>query len=482
MGVGGGIGEALPSLAVATTEAAPTRGILVVLLLVGLVALTAGLRLLLGHRFGRADTASDAPPAPDTDRRDTDDATDGPRCDWSLVLDTGAGDPIVVRRPRGRTCCVHTVRLASTVALGHGPVVEEHLAWSGDRTRVTGNLVASETHQDLVTHQRVVEGLGLVTTVALARGPGPLIATPWTALPEGHSPAMDQERLWAAHLDTLRERGARTRADGDPASHAVEATDRCEVSIDVSRGCEGGHHVLHARARTRVRISASASGAATARVTVDGSTAWMSGDLGLAATTVVSSAGAVDVAMPDVPRVSLDPVDDPATVVLVDQADVTAEDGGLDVAVGCDMDVGLVLGPPTDDVAEVRVEVRAEPTLVVRVVPVARDASHDLGCWCTPTYELRFGELPPGQSAPSPAAQFDVEGRRFHISRTRGPDLDGTPMWTVWDAGEHDDQGLDHDSVGQAGRGPAAGRGGTGGGHVGDRDAGAADPRPAGSP
>jgi hypothetical protein len=484
-----GIIEAVTSLAVAAQEPQPGRGVLVVLLLIGLVAVAAGLRLFLGNRTGDDDAAGhDVPDArsPAASRNlppavDPTPPTAALVCDWMLAIDTDAGDPVTIRPAQGRVCCIHTVRLTSTEPLGRGPIVEEHLAWSGDRTRVTGNLVASTTEQDLITHQRTPRQLGLVATAALARRPGPMVTTPWTAVPEGQ-PASDPEHLWKAHLDTLRERRARTRGGQEVSVHQVDANDRCDVSIDVHRGCDHGHHIMHAEASVHVRISASAHGADTARVVVGGSPFWMAGDLTLTPATTMSTVGEVAVTGTDggVPHVAIDPVDDPATIVLVGQADTTIEDDGLAVAMGSDLATELTLGPPVDDAAELRVEIRSEPALRIRVEAVAPDTSRDLGCDCVPTYELRFGELPSGPSASSPAAQLDVQGQRFQIVRTRGIRLDGTPEWTVQDAGHAKSRGTRDDTAGQADDGTADSGGGAGAGDIGQRDAGATDPRPAG--
>lgn len=445
-------------VAAAAGEAGADPALVAVLLVVGLAATMGGLHLLMGRRPTTSTSATATPAAPAVE-------PDGP-CDWELHVDLGDGQPVVARAARGRPCCRHTLRLVSDLPLPASDV-DEHLTWSDARTRATTMAVSSPTRHRVVSTSTQPRGAGLVVSAALGRGPGPTITTPWVEAADDGGTRV--ERLWAAHLERLRDRGART-ADDEVPGLQVRATDRSRLVLEVERGCDDGHH----RRRVEVRLAATVrvDGHGDAAVSVDRLSASTTGDLTVRATTVASGTGA---GHPTGDGLALPDLAPGQTALVVGQDDDEAVDAGLALQLTSDLEASLTLEEDADEV-ERRLVVAVDHGIRVVVTPeeMAPPGSTGVACGCAPAYQLHLGELPP-LDASLPDGQLVLgDGDVLLIRRTAAGA--GPPRWSMTATGSAEE---DDDDGGRApGAGAAADGWRAGVGQRVDRDPGRADRLP----
>lgn len=444
-------------VAAAAGEAGADPALVAVLLAVGLAATMGGLHLLLGRRSTSTPTAED-PAAPAVE-------PDAP-CDWELHVVLGDGEPVVARAARGRPCCRHTLRLVSDLPLPPDGV-DEHLTWSDAHTRATTMAVSSPTRHRVVSTSAQPRGAGLVVSAALGRGPGPTITTPWVEAADVEGTRVEQ--LWAAHLERLRNRGARTTTDEGPGLQ-VRATDRSHLVLEVERGCDGGHH----RRRVEVRLAATVQvdGRGDAAVSVDRLSASTSGDLTVQAITVASGTGA---AHPTGDGLALPDLAPGQTALVVGQGDDEAVDAGLALQLASDLAATLTLPEDADEVDR-RLVVAVDHGVRVQVTPeeMAPPGSTDVACACAPAYQLHLGELPP-LDASLPDGQLVLgDGDVLLIHRTAAGA--GPPRWSMTATGSAEED--DDDGGGAPGPGTAADGRRVGTGQRVDRDPGRADRLP----
>ncbi len=452
----------LGTIVVAATagEAGADPALVAVLLVVGLAATMGGLHLLLGRRHPTGTTSATAttPATPADD-------PDAP-CDWELRIDLGDDDPVIARAARGRPCCRHTLRLVSDRPLPPSEV-DEHLTWSDARTRATTMAVSSPTRHRVASTSARPRGAGLVVSAAVGRGPGPTITTPWVEAAEGEGTRVEQ--LWAAHLERLRERGART-ADDEVPGLQVRATDRSRLVLEVERGCDRGHH----RRRVEVRLAATVEvdGHGDAAVSVDRLGASTTGDLTVRATTVASGAAAAHVVGDGLALPDLAPGQ---TALVVGQGDDEAVDVGLVLQLTSDLAATLTLPEDAEEVDR-RLVVAVDHGIRLVVMPeeMAPPGSGDVACACAPAYQLHLGELPP-HDASLPDGQLVLgDGDVLVIRRTATGA--GPPRWSVTAGGSPEED--DDDGGGAPGPGAVADGRWAGTGQRVDGDPGRADRLP----
>lgn len=444
--------------AAAAGEAGADPVLVAVLLVVGLAATMGGLHLLLGRRPTSTASATATPAAPAVD-------PDAP-CDWELRVDLGDGEPVVARPARGRPCCRHTLRFASDLPLPPTDV-DEHLTWSDARTRATTMAVTSPTRHRVVSTSAQPRGAGLVVSAALGRGPGPTITTPWVEADDDGGTRV--EGLWAAHLERLRDRGART-ADDEVPGLQVRATDRSQLVLEVERGCDGGHH----RRRIEVRLAATVrvDGHGDAAVSVDRLSASTAGDLTVQATTVASGTGA---AHPTGDGLALPDLAPGQTALVVGQGDDEAVDAGLALQLASDLAATLTL-PEDEDEVDRRLVVAVDHGVRLVVTPeeMAPPGSTGVACACAPAYQLHLGELPPLDASLPDGQLVPDDGDVLVIRRTATGA--GPPRWSMTATGSPEED--DDDGGGAPGPGAAADGRRAGAGQRVDRDPGRADRLP----
>lgn len=444
--------------AAAAGEAGADPALVAVLLVVGLAATMGGLHLLLGRRPTSTTSATATPAAPAGD-------PDAP-CDWELHVDLGDGEPVVARAARGRPCCRHTLRLVSDLPLPP-PDADEHLTWSDTRTRATTMAVSSPTRHRVASTSAQPRGAGLVVSAALGRGRGPTITTPWVEA--GDDGGTRVEQLWAAHLERLRDRGARTATDDVPGLQ-VRATDRSRLVLEVERGCDGGHH--RRRVEVRLAVTVEVDGHGDAAVSVDRLNASTAGDVTVRATAVASGTGA---AHPVGDGVALPDLAPGQTALVVGQGDDEAVDAGLALQVATDLAATLTLPEDADQVdRRLVVAVDHGVRLVVTPEEMAPPGSTGVACACAPAYQLHLGELPPFDASLPDGQLVLGDGDVLVIRRTATGA--GPPRWSMRATGSPEED--DDDGGGAPGPGAAADGRRAGAGQRVDRDPGRADRLP----
>lgn len=393
-----------------------------------------------------ADREADA----DADRLEVAGEDDGGPCDWELRVDVSDEPPLVVRPATGRPCCVHVLRVRSLDALPE-PRESDHRTWSGERTRIGPSRAVSDVRSDSRQVRPAVQGLGLSLDAALSRQNRSAVVTTTddvVADDEGHTAA---EQLWSAHLARLRDANVVSDPDEGPARLQTATRHRTEVALQSTRACRTGGHQLDVSADVSVDVDGEVTPATGTRLALPNVAGWIEGDLAVAATDRVEVAPGTEVhPAPGIDGVSglavgAAPGSGEVRATFTGHADSSVVDDGIGLlmaaAVVADLGLGEAVGHPA---AHGRISVAVGHRARLVVTPHATDveadgaARPDLGCACTPAYEVEFG-VAQKEGAQAPHARLRVEGRGFRLDADERPGADRAPTWTVRADEGHDE-------------------------------------------
>lgn len=369
-------------------------------------------------------------------------------CDWELRVDLADGAPTVIRPAAGRVCCVHVLRVRSLDAVPATSEREER-SWSGERTRIGPSRAVSEVHVDSREVRPVVRGLDLGLQAGLSRATGsPMITTAEDASVDRLA-APTAEELWATHLGRLRDAGVVSEPDQLPTRLQTAVMHRTEIDLHTTRPCSAPGHLLDVRADVMVRAEGTATPVRGSRVGLPTVAGWVEGDLEVAAVDPVEVAPDTDAhpapgagAVPGM-TLAAAPGSGGMRGLFAGHASAHADDAGIRVLVGSAVVADLGVGEGPAQVAEGKVAVETMHDLRLVVSPPGSDPAGDdpdradLGCACTPEYEVQFGG-PSGTGPHAAHARIHVDGRVHRLDAVARPGA--VPSWTVAPpVDDHDD-------------------------------------------